>query len=506
MSVRPTVLATMLLALLSACSPQGDFEILDKNEGPDEWEERRRQMNVTVVVEDPNGGTQQVDMDPFDVAGLVSERCRDQEDPETPLGQCPDFEGPDDPPSNCYEAVCQTHEYLCTAHGLLELAQGLTTQEYQREENQVVLTYKIAPQDAASNAGLTETAVVAARLALTRAGESLRAAAGRQASFAVCNQANDLLATAYPPDVTFGDYLANGFVEAYHLVREAVESAGQANIAAADAAFSEVRSAGKANRTAWIAPVLSRSAAAHDLVGGDDGLAGFDDTGVCPGPSLTPTTAAAVGLIETVAPDPVAVEDLGITVDELLSDDVVVSSGPIIQRYADLYGFDAMADMEPDDFLDVVGLTREDFNAARQYMASRSKAFERSESVTLARWTKPGGATGSFDVYAATARPPTPPPRSYYGVLARRTAVPIVDNTDGTPTVPTPEYADRGLAQTIDYAASVAFDLVGTTLPDDVRQELTLVSVDAARVRTARMQVCYQRDSGNELAMVRLHA
>lgn len=151
--------------------------------------------------------------------------------------------------------------------------------------------------------------------------------------------------------------------------------------------------------------VLSRSWAAHMLVGGELGLTGIPEGTLCTSPKLTPQAERAVEIFRRAAPHPYDLQIENSTIDELLNTD----PESVRMRLQSLYG-----ESIPNSVEETYQLRTEDFIEARQYLLDELRTYSRfayayvpnSDPTAMAR---PG----------AVANPPVPSDPAYWASLVR---------------------------------------------------------------------------------------
>jgi len=197
---------------------------------------------------------------------------------------------------------------------------------------------------------------------------------------------------------------AGGVVEAYYLGRAAYDRAIEANLAVADAARSSTSSPTEAATRSLLLEKFSRSAAAHLLVGGDDGILGSKTRGYCAGPALSPKAQSALQLLRDAAPNPAFVLDSHTGIQDLLTSSST-SGGPVRQRLAAFHRIKALgwdpiaqdASATPAQSLEsYYDLDEKDFSEAREYLQQELSVFNRASKALLP-------AVNGFQPYAGTA-------------------------------------------------------------------------------------------------------
>jgi hypothetical protein len=227
-----------------------------------------------------------------------------------------------------------------------------------------------------------------------------------------------------PGSISVGAHLADRILEAYHVFREAAERTAALNVAVADAQRANPSVSLQVSR-GLAGFALSRSAAAHILVGGTPGLLGSTNDeprpGLCSVAELSPQATKALAILRDAGVSPSAVLANDVTLDELLNGGTSanVPGGSVVQRFAERWGFDfddppASIDVQ-DSIADYFNLRADDFEAARRYLAQEIAAFGRSltEQQEL-----PPVEGGTYKRFVGTATPPQELPPEYYGAIA----------------------------------------------------------------------------------------
>jgi len=368
--------------------------------------------------------------------------------------------------------------------------------------------YSIPVQTSAVNAALMEQAAAEARLAMTMSMDALRQGAGIDAR-AVCSPAG--AAATWGPAESWGDDATSIvfsrsysmlFVEAVSVAREATMEAISLNRAVADGQFSRETTVAEAARLAGSAPVLSRSHAAHLLVGGDPGMGGTLEmnerevgalgTAWCTRDLPVARTRAAIQVIREAAPPASWIADLS---TPSTADFLVTGADSVRSRLLRIRGLPSTTfDTDSHGFADNLGLTVADFDAARARLHDEHRAFARSQAtganaVYLASRTLPGGAVVD-DLYAATGAPAALPELEHYAYTARwQSATPVYASPHDA------GYVNESLSHVLDYAYDSALELEQSGVWGDPESEdgamipiaAFLASID--RERPARLRL-----------------
>jgi hypothetical protein len=212
-------------------------------------------------------------------------------------------------------------------------------------------------------------------------------------------------------------------VEAYHSGRRAYEVAAGFDTAVADAQWGSTPLPTLGAQRAISGSALSRAAAAHLLVGGQDGIEGSTSSPLCTSPELSQQTKLAISVIRDAAPRPSDVVAMAAALQttpvatntpDLLDGDL--EYGSVKQRLQFFRGM-----VFPEGVAAYYGLQKADFNAAFKYLAEEIEAFARSPRQKVAANAEPPrDHQGPFYYrYAGTAVPPQRLPDAYYAALAR---------------------------------------------------------------------------------------
>ncbi|MBI4511832.1 MAG: hypothetical protein HY698_19515 [Deltaproteobacteria bacterium] len=474
----------------------------------------------------------------------------------------------------CHVAVCSANVATCVAERLMEIASSVAptaikaavddnvtagsagyfykTTHFIRPDE--VLSYprtaseaevKVPPQDTESVVALREEAFHYAAYAVTLAGENLRRTIGKTTDKGACaaffsdnRPYAELSNGGSKKTVSYEENLASNLVEASLLAEEAAKKATEAHTAVADSDFARIGSLDKAARVSWMDSDISRTRAAHLLVGG--GLAsGAADSALGTGPTrpLSLKGKMAEDIIRLAAPSPKVLPPETVSFDDFFKGSATTNDVSVRNRLAERLGDDTLRTVEPDTFLKSRGLTRENFAEARRFISQEIKAFSRSEEATLGAIPIAGtvdangnvvGQTTKAPIYTATATKPTPPPAVHMATEARFAMINAPDVlpplpsdgttsmmlltdgkvasygltfdallNDGKPSasssvIPSPTYAVRGLAQLEDYTRSVAYEVTGagrrsSPILAGIRRQYRI-----AEEQPGRIEACYR--------------
>lgn len=551
-TARLAPLAVLVLLLSCQGGDEPSLELLDDPIDESRLrEERRRRMNITVEVVDVNGTVAVGELRPHQLGARVMDSCLDALQSagtafsSTTCSLATFYPDANDPiafldPSGCNLSICHIQATLCTANRLLELAEQPQSTTLDLASGGAMT---VPPVAAEAKTALTEEALRYSRRALILSGENVRFAANRTTTLGQCNATELNSGTITLSDSgtqSFAESLGISFGEAYHLAHEAGFDAARNNIAVADLEFSRNSSIGRASKLAWTAPELSRARAAYVLTGQPLDSSGvpcqpnLDPTcetpmglkypdGVCPVFSQRPDVQLALDLIREAAPLPLNVYDTGLSNDSLLQFEVNGETQSMQDRISEHWNAPHLgsASMTSAEFLDHVGISDADLTAARVHLAAEAEAFDLNTDASLPPQqltpTTPGVPRQTTATrWAAIGLPPTAPPDLHYITLARAGAERVDDRLNATQVstgmgttdysvAPTPEYAERGLAQLLDYGASVAYDAVAIAgLPAVTADLVARTLPDAARQRRGRLETCYQWAGGPDVMRIRV--
>lgn len=464
--------------LAAACSEAGPA--VDLAEVPEGWDEHRRRQNVTV--RDANGGEHE--LSPDQIALYAGQECAVQLANLSACSFAPftsnklatsPFE-----PAECHVAACEATLRICVSHQLMELAEH-------RDPEFEFGAYRYPVLDAAERATTHESALFAAREAMLQTATALTGTLNHPEG---CNT-EDPEASAFGQDSPTGELvgtvLADAFVEAFHLTREAAERSFRSQLAVADGQRSLRRSDRAANTFGQLAPVLSRGAAAQLVTQAPPGFnPGVNDFAlpILGGKPLADTRLRgdhdelALQALREAAINPEDLMNDALSIDDLIGGDLGAPplmgdpppppalNGSVLQRLEDLHGQELGANAT--DLYRNLRVTRDSFIHARDYLRGQVRAFARNPSRTLPpreRPTDTGVHSSRYARFGATASRPTSLPAAYWSALAsasRESGFPdAVADVERIVVYPVGlDYARSGLAAALDYAHSVATLLI----------------------------------------------
>lgn len=516
-----TYLAACLLAMI-ACEGERSLDLLGDEpipptESPEETQ-RRLRMNITATFTSDSGVTHEIEISARDLARqFVVQDSLDEllKDPGgLPFGakgattgcagpgdffnvdgsfkELPTAVSPNLPKElDCDVALCRTQATIAVANRLLELSTAAAPVtfrgQYSGASGATWGTISILPDDEESRVALTQEAFAFGAWATTAAGETLRGAAGRS-TLRSCTDTQLAARFINAADTTkrqsYGQSFAVALGDATLVADEAARAAVRHHTAVADGSYAEVSDVATASKLAWTNKDISRAQAVHLLVGGAPGLAGVTG-GICPVPPPSGGAWEAIEVVRLAAPAPPALVEVATVDFETLFEDattVIVDGSPVLEpplraRLADRLGDSRFHDMSAEQFLEDRGLTEGDFLEARNYLAGELAAFARDRSQTLPPMPVASSRDGSgavvehttmYPIYAATGTRPSPAPAAYHRSIARFAgggATLLTSANDGVPVTstkpvtPSKTYAQKGLAQLLDYSLSVASDI-----------------------------------------------
>jgi hypothetical protein len=157
---------------------------------------------------------------------------------------------------------------------------------------------------------------------------------------------------------------------------------------------------------------LSRSWAAHMLVGGELGLTGMPQGTLCTSPKLTPQAERAVEIFRRAAPSAYTLDPANYpanaTISNLLND-ISPNADSVRARLQSLFG-----ESIPNSVEESYQLRTEDFIEAQQYLLDENRTFSRFWGAHI-----PGPADAPFMRNAAIANPPPVPNPTYWAAVTR---------------------------------------------------------------------------------------
>ncbi|MFO0685589.1 MAG: hypothetical protein U0234_26245 [Sandaracinus sp.] len=400
----------------------------------------------------------------------------------------------------CVESSVATQNHLCRADLLMRLVLSPVATRLPLPSSWVSLVagaseVLVPPQDAETRYALSRLAFDEARMAVQESGEALAGVVG--GGGADCwnygNAGVSPLASRDHPGIsgvfTFGEYFAVSYVEGMHLEDEANEEMRRAVTAVADSYFARLPSRRLALRARFSHPTLGLFNHASAVAGGrpsdsssnnafGDGSETPDDAGAgyCPSEPLAGGALRAMQYLRQAAPPTLAVllypQAFGgeagapgglpaVLLDQLLVtgwNTTIFGGGVQGAALTECHGHDSVACrlsylMHQPELRDVssgaelasaLGLTVDDFRAARQRLADEFFAFYRSFGREAPSYEISSGIRSSdyFRRYSATGTPPEVLPPSYYAALAAYVETPgaVTVNGAGDPVVPIPSY------------------------------------------------------------------
>lgn len=342
--------------------------------------------------------------------------------------------------NDCARTVVWAEREICTAEVLLRVAEtvGRETVFVDAQGG----TVELPPQDAESNAELARLAADRALEAIRLAGDALLDTTCTAALFNESAAAPNVTTPSALVNTTVGMELVGFFREAYQVIEDANEIHARASAAATDANRSREADVAAAEFLE-LAAFSSRAAAAHRLLGGANGmtaLAGVSTTGFFPRDRLSAEGSLALNMFRASAMSPVLIASTSYTIDQLVGG--VAGSPTAGDTLRVRLGFALPQDdlflATPAQFYERLGISREAFGEAREYLRAERRAFDRSTTRQLppvqfpnGQWninaTPPAGIAGGpyyIPLYASTRNEPDPPPAGWWSAIVRY---------DGTP-------------------------------------------------------------------------
>jgi hypothetical protein len=521
--VNPKIL-TVLLASIGALScvygsPDLNLKVVD----PDgELDALRRRMHIRYT--DEASGTV-VEEEANDFALKVAEDCLVITEDATGL-TC-DI-GKLDNPDTCSLAVCNMHMVLCAAHRFFEMGRTVTPVEipgsYGGDPPIATTTYTVPPQSTASNAAINQVALSLSNYALRMAAAALETKLAQ--SGACYDPLNDPLDDTFTIEteegetpVEYGESLAAGLVEAYHMSFEGMDLMSEDMTAIADASFSEVPAYGRAAWRALMHPDASRSAVVHTIFGGEAGIAAYrdDTTGAEAHPvgvrEMTDKTDAALDTLYEAGLDPADILDPNLSIDDLF--DGTLTEGNVLERLTQFMDYDfAASDVtDLDSFCEFVNIERAAFVQARSIIAEDIILFDRSRTTELPETPlvhEFGMMEERFPKFAATSQRPVASLAARFVAHTLQSHDPTMDErwtsggTYGEEFTPDYDYASLGAAQGIDYAVTVAKRVMANgSFPGPTVAAIASFIADGA-VRENRARVELDIDTNGDVAQIRV--
>jgi hypothetical protein len=321
----------------------------------------------------------------------------------------------------CDRLTCLIAIDLCVGEHMLAVAEGTgTAVTYTlRVPNELgenpLFDARIPPQSAASSSALAIDATKAFERVMASATSTLNAG---------CDALQET--TYYTGSASTQAFATTAFMDAFEQGKRAYRTAFKHTLAVSDAELSSSNQLEVARIRAISKESLSRTAAAHLMVGGKAGWFGSTNEGFCTGSKLTGPENAALAILREAALNPQDVAcgisppyDCGPSTDALVNGTLTglqPQSGTVRARLAEAWGATAIpANVK---VWDAYGLTEADFVAAHRALAQEIKIFARSDSAKLEPRSLPGGVVPVFERFAgATGKAPDRPDQ-YWALLA----------------------------------------------------------------------------------------
>jgi hypothetical protein len=347
------------MSLLAACADKGEkaahldiAQVPKSDEEADSWLQEQRTLRVKYIT-DATGEVTQYEMLPSEIMWDVESFCSTVSSGD-----------------DCFYDMQGIDRYMCVARTWLAIA----TAQSDPVSLPLYNTYHLVT-DRVTEANAADAAVFAGEYARKAARESVERLAGT--AFTACKPAALWLpyqVTGRPASLE----LAGRAAEAYYLAMSATERAVEATANVSDAARSSSLSPTVSLQRSILGSHYSRAAAAHMLVGGDDGLLGLTTTGgYCLAQQLTPKAQAALQLLRDAAPSPsMLTGDLNTLVNGTTSGAL---NGSVRERLGAFYKLaELKAGKRAELYYD---LTLDDFGKARDYLVQEVSVFNRSPSA-----------------------------------------------------------------------------------------------------------------------------
>jgi hypothetical protein len=325
----------------------------------------------------------------------------------------------DNNPNSCERLTCLTQLELCQGQLLLAIATGtgssvtMPVAVFRPDTSIEIVDARVPPQSAATNAALAIQASGKLEQAMAHAMRTLNGE---------CSALESEI-PEFTGDATVQAFAAASFVDAFEDGKRAYRVAYKNTLAVSDAELSSSNELKVARIRAIANETLSRSAAAHLMVGGKPGFFGSTREAFCTDARLTGPEQAALSVLREAALHPTDVITDEIPIDALVNGATTgpqAHGGTVRERLADLWGAGALPESRP--LWEAYGLKEGDFDAARRAMIDDIRTFGRSFEAKLEPRALPGGRTPVFDRYASTAGKPPERPDEYWALLAQMDA------------------------------------------------------------------------------------
>jgi len=446
---------------------------------------------------------------------------------------------------NCNHWAWIVKNNYCAAEVLLGLA-GLTPSPISAtltdSQTQVSHTYTVPPQAAATNAAFASAAFGYFQLAMSQAIAGMDNFGGAPtggcdatalaAKYQTDSQdPGELESTQKNLSAIFGSVFRDGYRAAVTANAGAITN----TLAVSDAQQADAPSLQLALSRSYAGPQLSRSAAAHLLLGGVDGFMGDINQVQCSNSRLSGSARRALEIFRQagVSPLDVMAPPTTTTTDELVNSSGSLSTGSVRERLA---YFENISIPTNEAVWDFYGLNQHDFEQARQTLADEIKTFSRSATAKLTDNTGHQGTLPTYhEKYAATATPPSDRDPAYWMALTLTESADLSITTGGKgawrPNQPTStlapnyllnstcgmdlycgSYSKRigtSLSQLVDYGHSWANYLLSlpglhpsdpqiqATLQHDILAPLATLATGADRA--GRLTQCSELGGGNSI-------
>lgn len=473
-------LACVALGLFACSSGEKDDPRLLNSSPNEEREtpenERLRKMELIRVIDTSQTPAQIVEVDPSDLPDLLGGCGGFFTD-----GNCGNLQG------SCNRLTCSTQFDLCIADILLAVASGtgssvqLPLLRPTPGGGLAPVQVRFPPQSAAANSALAVLATQRFETAMRWATQTLTGS---------CEDLNGT--TDYTGESSVQGFATASFIDAFQSGKRAYRVAYKNTLAVSDAELSSSNQLEVARIRAISNEKLSRSAAAHLMVGGKAGWFGSTSDAFCTSGRLTGPEQAALSVLREAAPHPLDILSSSVTTDQLVNgtEPNGISYGSVRARLADAWGTSAIPENSP--VWDAYGLKKADFEAAREALKNEIQIFGRTQSPpptgVLAPRALPGGETPEFNRFAGTAGPPPNRPDQYWALLALFDGPEFSNQLHGTwrpPEDDIPSFGSGSFVRTDNLAAFVdrAYSWAGeisrrpelSTAHEEVLNPLTLL-------------------------------
>ena len=324
-------------------------------------------------------------------------------------------------------------------------------------------TYTILPQNTATNSRLARAAAQAYWTTIQLITEY------------VTHEHVDLSTPGLTDGLLTAEEYGSIFVDSYYSAKDAYEMAVQSTLAVAHAERASTPSFELAQRRSISNPELSKMAAAHLLVGGQDGFLGDTTKAFCTSDRLSGPAKTAIALFRETGIDPKDLLNEDIPTRTLVEGPEAAdpnnpgprpANGSVKARLGDGWGR-TLGDNQ--DVFTLYSLTEADFDAAREQLKNEIGIWNRSLTATMTDRPAANGHAPLYKHFGATAVPPRERDPWYWAGLAQTD--PSAADEDATSQVwyPYATREDKELGSVPNFAALVdaSLDAVETLLESD---------------------------------------